>query len=515
MFISCEEFRYFLLIWLKYCLNIIAGWIDWINGKKNYMDIPSVSDFFLIDVLQVYEPLIPAIARIVMDMQCIYLAYLPICLMDAASPWQFSFSDPATPIMEGIINFHNDLMFFIVAISIFVLWMLIRCIMLFSSKGGDRNLGWNNQLGSLGSLGKNSNIKIENKNINEESKLLLDTTQLYSAGFNHHTPIEIAWTVTPALILMLIAVPSFALLYSIEEFVEPSITVKCTGHQWYWHYEYSNCKHAALGKYINSLKFESYMIPNEDLLDGDLRLLEVDGRIMVPAGVHIQVSVTAADVLHCWAVPSLGVKVDACPGRLNQTSIFIKRPGVFYGQCSEICGVNHGFMPIVVSSLYPKDYLQLRWEQYIISLLRNSDGDSAELKHLELDGMPCGGVLLDTAGSEETVSVATPGETAVLPKDNDKLDAPDESVHPDEGRYLIIGDKVLFDTKTGERVMYDGHTGERIMYNPMTCELVPYVPNKNRNEVLFLCLKSNKDEEIKNISSEYRSNATPPKPKDK
>jgi len=270
--------------------------------------------------------------------------------MDATGPWQLSFSDPATPIMEGIINFHNDLMFFIVAITIFVLWMLIRCIMLFAAPTGDQSLDWKNQLGFLGSLAKKSNIRIKNENINNESKHLLNSSQLYSEGINHHTPIEIAWTVTPALILMLIAVPSFALLYSIEEFIEPSLTVKCTGHQWYWCYEYSNCKNDKLSKLLDGYKFESYMVPTDDLSEGQLRLLEVDHRLVLPTNSHVQITVTAADVLHCWAVPALGIKVDACPGRLNQTSIFIKREGTFYGQCSEICGVNHGFMPIVVRS---------------------------------------------------------------------------------------------------------------------------------------------------------------------
>jgi cytochrome c oxidase subunit 2 len=277
--------------------------------------------------------------------------------MDAASPWQLSFSDPATPIMEGIMNFHNDLMFFIVAITIFVLWMLLRCIMLFSASTEGETLGWKNQLGFLSTLTKNSNIRIQNSNdINNESKGLLHNSQLYSAGINHHTAIEIAWTVTPALILMIIAVPSFALLYAIEEIVEPSVSITCTGHQWYWCYEYQH----GLNEDIDSFdleKFESYMVPTSELKEGYLRLLEVDNRLALPIKTHVQVTVTAADVLHCWAVPALGIKIDACPGRLNQTSVFIKREGTFYGQCSEICGVNHGFMPIVVTGLEYKSFI--------------------------------------------------------------------------------------------------------------------------------------------------------------
>jgi len=291
--------------------------------------------------------------------------------LDAASPWQLSFSDPATPIMEGIINFHNDLMFFIVAITIFVLWMLLRCIVLFTDLGENRSLNWGKQLGFLGSLVRKDRMKILNNSINNESKILLNNTQLYAGGFNHHTPIEIAWTVTPAMILMLIAVPSFALLYSIEEFVEPSLTIKCTGHQWYWCYEYSNCKNADIAEHIDGYKFESFMVPTDDLEFGNLRLLEVDNRLMVPIHAHVQVTVTAADVLHCWAVPALGIKLDACPGRLNQTSIFIKRSGFFYGQCSEICGVNHGFMPIVVSSVEMKNFLIQLFTRSILEEMEN------------------------------------------------------------------------------------------------------------------------------------------------
>jgi cytochrome c oxidase subunit 2 len=293
--------------------------------------------------------------------------------MDAAGPWQYSFSDPATPIMEGIINFHNDLMFFLVVIIIFVVWMLFRCVQIFLAPSGDQVIDWKSQTGFLGLLAKKSRIKVKSTDINETSKGLLNTVQIYSTGINHHTPIEIAWTVTPALILMLIAVPSFALLYSIEEFVEPSLTVKCTGHQWYWCYEYSNCKDADLAEHINGHKFESYMVPTEDLEEGNLRLLEVDNRLLLPIKSHVQVTVTAADVLHSWAVPALGVKIDACPGRLNQTAMFIKRPGVFYGQCSEICGVNHGFMPIVVRGVNMEEFVGLQFVRSALSMIENEE----------------------------------------------------------------------------------------------------------------------------------------------
>ena len=165
--------------------------------------------------------------------------------------------------------------------------------------------------------------------------------------------IEVAWTVTPSLILMVIAVPSFALLYSMDEIVDPSITLKAIGHQWYWTYELSDYSTSD----EESIVFDSYMIPEDDLTLGQLRLLEVDNRVVLPVQTHVRVIVTAADVLHSWAVPSLGVKCDAVPGRLNQTSFFLQREGVFYGQCSEICGANHGFMPIVVEGVSLDEYV--------------------------------------------------------------------------------------------------------------------------------------------------------------
>jgi cytochrome c oxidase subunit 2 len=282
-------------------------------------------------------------------------AYLSV---GASNPWQLSFQDPATPIMEGIIFFHNDLMVFILAICIFVLWMLLRCIDLFNYSNAEADL--------------NSELK-GTKNLTKGSFSQLYINRLYSKGTIHNTVLEVVWTVVPALILMVIAIPSFALLYSIEEFIEPSLTVKCTGHQWYWCYEYSNCKKEEIAEYIDGHKFESYMVPTEDLAEsGQLRLLEVDKRLVLPTKTHIQVSVTAADVLHCWAVPSLGIKIDACPGRINQTTIFLKRSGTFYGQCSELCGVNHGFMPIVVRALPMYDFMMSEYMDHIIRTVDES-----------------------------------------------------------------------------------------------------------------------------------------------
>jgi cytochrome c oxidase subunit 2 len=167
------------------------------------------------------------------------------------------------------------------------------------------------------------------------------------AGINvtHGMWLELVWTVMPSIILFFIAIPSFSLLYSMDEVIDPSLTIKAIGHQWYWSYEYGDY-FADTGKILS---FDSYMLPSSDLEEGQHRLLEVDNPVVLPVDTHIRVLVTAADVLHSWAVPSLGVKSDAVPGRLNQMSIYIKRQGVYYGQCSELCGVNHGFMAYICS----------------------------------------------------------------------------------------------------------------------------------------------------------------------
>ncbi|KAL2341716.1 hypothetical protein Fmac_009656 [Flemingia macrophylla] len=231
---------------------------------------------------------------------------------DAPEPWQIGFQDAATPMMQGIIDLHHDIFFFLTNIAVFVSYIMARALWHFSHK---RN-------------------PIPQRIV-------------------HGTTIEIIWTIFPSIILMFVAIPSFALLYSMDEVVvDPSITIKAIGHQWYWSYEYSDYNSSD----EQSLAFDSYMIPESDLELGQLRLLEVDNRVVVPAKTHLRFIITAADVLHSWAVPSLGVKCDAVPGRLNQISTFIQREGVYYGQCSEICGTNHAFMPIVVEAVSTNDY---------------------------------------------------------------------------------------------------------------------------------------------------------------
>ena len=236
---------------------------------------------------------------------------------------QINFQDPATPIAEGIIDIHHHVFFFLVVIFIAVSWMLYRILLNF----------WY----EIHFVSKDKNLKI----------YLLSHLRM-----THHTLVELIWTIIPSIILYLIAVPSFLLLYSMDEIIDPSITLKAVGHQWYWSYEYSDYKVD-----FETLSFDSYMLPEDELELGQLRLLEVDNPIVLPINTHVRLIVTATDVLHCWAVPSLGVKVDAVPGRLNQASIYLKRLGTFYGQCSEICGVNHGFMPIVVKSVKVDNYI--------------------------------------------------------------------------------------------------------------------------------------------------------------
>jgi cytochrome c oxidase subunit 1 len=232
---------------------------------------------------------------------------------DAAEPNQMNFQTPATAIMEKIVDLHHDLMFFIIVIVVFVSWMLGRMIYFYNA----------------------------------------ENTATPRVAFAHHTVLEIIWTYIPATILILIAAPSFSLLYSIDALVSPKISVKVIGHQWYWSYETTDM---ITSKDIN---FDSYMLLEADLPKGALRLLEVDNRLVLPIRTNTRIIITAADVLHSWAIPALGVKMDAVPGRLNQVSLYLNRGGTFYGQCSELCGINHSFMPIVVDSVTLDQYR--RW----------------------------------------------------------------------------------------------------------------------------------------------------------
>nr|AAK31107.1 cytochrome oxidase subunit II [Pulex simulans] len=160
--------------------------------------------------------------------------------------------------------------------------------------------------------------------------------------------IDIIWTPLPAFMLLFIALPSLRLLCLLDDLHKPLITLKTIGHQWYWSYEYSD---------FNNMEVDSYMIPNEELMDNNFRSLDVDNRIILPFNSQIRILITATDVLHSWTIPSLGIKVDATPGRLNQSNFLINRPGLFFGQCSEICGANHSFMPIVIESVSVNSFI--------------------------------------------------------------------------------------------------------------------------------------------------------------
>jgi len=225
---------------------------------------------------------------------------------DAAEPWSIGFQDPASKIFLSMITLHDEISFYLILIVIGVTWILI--------------------------------------------KILFTNNKLIYKYNNHGTLIEIIWTITPAFILIAIAYPSFKLLYLMDEVIDPKITVKVIGRQWYWSYEYDDYENA-------DIEFDSYMIPEDDLSLGQLRLLEVDNRLVLPINTHIRFIITSGDVIHSFAVPSLGIKLDGIPGRLNQTSTIIDRTGIFYGNCSEICGTNHYGMPIVIEAVDTNKYL--------------------------------------------------------------------------------------------------------------------------------------------------------------
>lgn len=226
---------------------------------------------------------------------------------DSAVLYQLKFQDPGTTSMEGIYLFNLHLLFIIISIVLLVGWLLFFVL-----------------------------------------KNFIEFNNNKATNFTHSNVIEIIWTSIPALILLSLASPSFSLLYSLDEIAFPELTLKILGHQWYWSYEISDFNSCFN---TQNLKYSSYMLTNESLKENSIGLfrnLETNKRVALPTNTHLRLLITAVDVLHSWTIPSFGVKVDACPGRLNQANLFIKRFGIFFGQCSEICGVNHGFMPIVV-----------------------------------------------------------------------------------------------------------------------------------------------------------------------
>nr|YP_010506691.1 cytochrome c oxidase subunit II [Epinephelus maculatus]YP_010584098.1 cytochrome c oxidase subunit II [Epinephelus bilobatus]UXF58554.1 cytochrome c oxidase subunit II [Epinephelus maculatus]UZT28534.1 cytochrome c oxidase subunit II [Epinephelus bilobatus]UZT28547.1 cytochrome c oxidase subunit II [Epinephelus maculatus] len=226
-----------------------------------------------------------------------------------AHPAQLGLQDATSPVMEELLHFHDHALMIVFLISTLVLYIIVAMV-----------------------------------STNLTNKYILDSQE-----------IEIIWTILPAVVLILIALPSLRILYLMDEINDPHITIKAMGHQWYWSYEYTD---------YEDLGFDSYMIPTQDLTPGQFRLLEADHRMVVPLDSPVRVLVSAEDVLHSWAVPALGVKMDAVPGRLNQTAFITSRPGVFYGQCSEICGANHSFMPIVVE-VVPLEHFE-NWSSFML-----------------------------------------------------------------------------------------------------------------------------------------------------
>lgn len=223
-----------------------------------------------------------------------------------ATRWSLGFQDGASPIIEQLIFFHDHIIIILILITTLVGYIILS---LFFNSYTDRFL-------------------LENQKI------------------------EVIWTILPAIILISIALPSLRILYLLDEVGEPDFTIKAVGRQWYWVYEYSE---------FESLSFESYIIPEQDLLPYEPRVIQTDNHIVVPQGAQIRILATSGDVIHSWTIPSLGVKLDAIPGRLNQSRFTINRIGIFYGQCSEICGANHRFIPITLESV-PVDEFSL-WVQ--------------------------------------------------------------------------------------------------------------------------------------------------------
>nr|BAI94482.1 cytochrome oxidase subunit II [Apaturopsis cleochares] len=228
-----------------------------------------------------------------MDLNPIYKGI--ILFLEMATWSNLNYQNSASPLMEQIIFFHDHTLIILIMITILVSYLMLSLLF-------------------------NSYI----------NRFLLEDQM-----------IELIWTILPAITLIFIALPSLRLLYLLDELNNPLITLKSIGHQWYWSYEYSD---------FYNIEFDSYMINSFNNMN-NFRLLDVDNRIILPINNQIRVLITATDVIHSWTIPSLGVKVDANPGRLNQTSFFINRPGLFFGQCSEICGANHSFMPIGIESI--------------------------------------------------------------------------------------------------------------------------------------------------------------------
>ena len=234
------------------------------------------------------------------------MAQAPV--IGAAQPGQLGFQEAASPVMERLASFHDLLLWIISAITLFVLGLLLYVIVRFNKRANP-----------------------------------------VPSKTTHHTLLEVAWTVIPVVILVVIAIPSFQVLYYGDKTKEAEMTLKVIGHQWYWSYEYPD---------NGNIAFDSRIVEDKDLQPGQLRLLETDNRVVLPVDTNIRILVTADDVIHAFAMPALGVKKDAVPGRLNETWTRITKEGVYYGQCSEICGTGHGYMPIAIEAVSKERFAQ-------------------------------------------------------------------------------------------------------------------------------------------------------------
>jgi cytochrome c oxidase subunit II len=293
--------------------------------------------------------------------------------------------------MENIIYFHDLVLCILFFISLLVSWFLITTLLYFGNpklyfKLYNKGIVILNKsfrvldliIFSLYSFNKNKRypgygrfiIQLSLKKEKSIVKFLKSHDISYRYYFYSDIKLEFLWTLFPSIVLFLLAIPSFGLLFSVEKVSAPELTVKVIGHQWYWEYQYmdylnfkeivrkGNNAFLYMNKTEDNYIIESYMINDEDLEKGQFRLLEVDKKLVLPINTSIRLLITSDDVLHSWAVPALGIKVDACPGRINEVIIKIRDLGLYYGQCSELCGWYHGFMPIVIQSLNVEDYKQ-------------------------------------------------------------------------------------------------------------------------------------------------------------
>nr|YP_008578702.1 cytochrome c oxidase subunit 2 [Candida bohioensis]AGW07355.1 cytochrome c oxidase subunit 2 [Candida bohioensis] len=232
--------------------------------------------------------------------------------LDMPTPWAMRFQDAATPNAEGIQELYDHIMYYLTLILGLVSYLLFVMI----------------------------NDYRKNKFAYKYMK--------------HGQTIEMMWTLFPAVMLLLMAFPSFMLLYLCDEVLTPAMTIKVIGLQWYWKYEYSDF----VNNMGETMEFESYVMPDDMLEEGQMRLLDTDASMVVPVDTHMRFVVTANDVMHCFTMPSLGMKIDATPGRLNQVSALMQRTGVYYGQCSELCGVNHGMMPMKLECVSMTEFIE-------------------------------------------------------------------------------------------------------------------------------------------------------------